>query len=124
MKPADIDFLRGLEELERTTKKEKGPGAARIPPIQVVLTKADLVSDTDLVRRMMLTKDELRDALRREHGQLRIMPISAKPGVGFNNVGWTKEGFAARGGVLELQREIAAVHAAEPYADEEPAKKE
>jgi len=76
-----------------------------------VLTKADMVEQADLARRMVLTKEQMRDAMKREHGNLPIMLVSAKPGKGFNNVGWTKEGkFGARGGILELQKEIASYH--------------
>ena len=52
-----------------------------------------------------MAKKELSGCLRREPSSLPVMLVSAKPGVGFNNV----RGDRALGGVLELQREIAAL---------------
>jgi GTP-binding protein len=107
-KKSDFEFLKGLED---KVKEGKANGESlRIPPIQVVLTKSDLVEQADLARRIVITKEQLRDALEREYGDLRIMCVSAKSGVGYNNVGWTKTGaFVARGGVLELQKELASI---------------
>ena len=73
--------------------------------IQIVLTKCDLVSQNDLARRVVQMKSELSGVLKREPSALPIMLVSARAGVGFNNVRNNK----ARGGILELQRELAAL---------------
>ncbi len=105
LKPADLDFLSALEKTVLENKKE-----LRMPPIQLVLTKADLVKQEDLARRVLLSKQHLRDVLKREYGDLRVMLVSARPGRGFNNVGWTRAGgFGARGGIYELQRELSSM---------------
>ena len=77
----------------------------KLPPIQIVLTKCDLVKQQDLARRVVQVKQELSDAFRREPSSLPVMLVSAKAGVGFNNVRQER----ARGGVLELQKEVAAL---------------
>lgn len=99
-KKADADFLESLQSilyLEGTHRN--------LPPIQLVLTKCDLVSQVILARRVEQVKKQLSDCLRREPSTLPVMLVSAKPGVGFNNVC----GDMAWGGVLELQREIASL---------------
>jgi len=108
MKKADQDFLENLQsklysELQQDNKKTSKN--RDLPPIQLVLTKCDLVSQTDLARRVVQAKEQLSDFLRRESSALPVMLVSAKPGVGFNNI----RGDRALGGVLELQREIAAL---------------
>lgn len=100
IKKADVDFLESLQSalyLEGTRKN--------LPPIQLVLTKCDLVSQVDLAKRAVQAKKQLSDCFRREPSTLPVMLVSAKPGVGFNNV----RGDRALGGVLELQREIASL---------------
>jgi GTP-binding protein len=101
MKKADIDFLKSLEYALHLKSIKR----ASLPPIQLVLTKCDLVSQADLARRVLLVREQLSDCLRREPSGLPVMLVSAKPGVGFNNI----RGDRACGGVLELQREIAAL---------------
>ena len=66
-----------------------------LPPIQIVLTKCDLVSQKDLVRRVGLVRKELSDCLRREPSSLPIMMVSARA--------------QGQEGLLELQRELAAL---------------
>jgi GTP-binding protein len=100
MKKADVDFLHNLEAVLYKMDNKKA-----LPPIQLVLTKCDLVHQVDLARRTVQVREQLAESLRREPSLLPIMLISAKPGVGFNNV----KGERALGGVLELQREIAAI---------------
>ena len=100
MKKADKDFLHNLEALLQKVDIRK-----TLPPIQLVLTKCDLVSQVDLARRVVQVREQLSDCFRREPSLLPIMMVSAKPGVGFNNV----NGERALGGVLELQREVAAI---------------
>jgi hypothetical protein len=108
MKKADRDFLENLEATLYSESHQQGSKQSKtstLPPIQLVLTKCDLVSQVDLARRAMQVKEQLADCLRREPSALPVMLVSAKPGVGFNNV----RGDQALGGVLELQREIAAL---------------
>ena len=84
-----------------------------LPPIQVVLTKCDLCIQDDLARRVVQVREQLSDILRREPSSLPFMLVSAKAGLGYNNI---RAGIA-KGGVMELQRELAALV---PY----PAKKD
>ena len=100
MKKADMDFLDSLQSmlhLEGTSQN--------LPPTQLVLTKCDLVSQVDLAKRVVQVRKQLSDCLRRETSALPVMLVSAKPGVGYDNV----RGDRALGGVLELQREIASL---------------
>lgn len=76
-----------------------------LPPIQIVLTKCDLVKQADLARRAYLVRKQLSDFLIREPSSLPVMLVSALPGLGFNNIRNGKP----LGGVLELQRELAAL---------------
>jgi GTP-binding protein len=100
IKKADVDFLESLQSVLYLEGPRKN-----LPPIQLVLTKCDLVSQVDLAKRVVQAKEELSDCFRREPSALPVMLVSAKPGVGFNNV----RGDRALGGVLELQREIASL---------------
>ena len=110
-KKADYDFIESLEnELANNRKKEdakRQPGkrSLQLPPIQIVLTKCDLVTQNDLARRVVQVRQNLSDALVREPSALPVMLVCAKAGLGFNNV----RGNVARGGILELQRELAAL---------------
>lgn len=127
-KKADFDFLDTLQQSlvsssrsgqsnecikgdssvdERSRDKDKVHGKRKIlPPIQVVLTKCDLVKQVDLARRVVQVRRQLSDSLIRESkGALPIMLVSAKAGLGYNNV----RGSRARGGILELQRELASI---------------
>lgn len=98
-KKTDFEFIDLLQDgLKSTNMRE-------LPPIQIVLTKCDLVSQNDLARRAVQAKSQLSSVLRREPSALPIMIVSARAGVGFNNV----RGNRARGGILELQRELAAL---------------
>jgi len=113
-KKADFEFLELLQESLKGERIDS-PGEASsiprqkikldLPPIQIVLTKCDLVTQSDLARRVVLVREQLSDSLRREPSALPVMLVSAKAGLGFNNV----RGNRARGGILELQRELAAL---------------
>lgn len=110
MKSADFEFLDMLQAaLDANTLMAKEHGLERVkntlPPIQIVLTKCDLVKQKDLARRVVVVRQQLSESLRREPSSLPVMLVSAKPGVGFNNVRHN----TAKGGVLELQRELAAL---------------
>ena len=100
MKKADIEFLQNLETVLFKVDSKK-----TLPPVQIVLTKCDLVSQVDLARRAVQVREQLSSTLRREPSLLPVMLVSARPGVGFNNV----NGERALGGILELQREVAAI---------------
>mmetsp|Transcript_14240 Transcript_14240/g.22246 ORF Transcript_14240/g.22246 Transcript_14240/m.22246 type:complete len:503 (+) Transcript_14240:63-1571(+) len=102
MKKSDFDFLETLEAVvyERGDKQRRD-----LPPLQLVLTKCDLVSQADLARRVVQVRQQLSDSLRRQPSSLPVMLVSAKPGIGFNNIRNNR----ATGGVLELQRELAAL---------------
>jgi GTP-binding protein EngB required for normal cell division len=90
-KDADYMFLKSLEP--------------NVPMIQVVLTKCDLVPREDLARRVVQVQQQLSEALRREPGILPVMLVSAKVGVGYNNI----RGDRTLGGILELQRDLASL---------------
>ena len=66
-----------------------------LPPIQVVLTKCDLVDQADLARRVILARQQLSACLLREPSALPIMLVSAQ--------------IQGQAGVLELQKEIAGL---------------
>mmetsp|Transcript_23897 Transcript_23897/g.68644 ORF Transcript_23897/g.68644 Transcript_23897/m.68644 type:complete len:514 (-) Transcript_23897:948-2489(-) len=110
LKSADFEFLDMLQEaLDANAELAKAHGLNRVkntlPPIQIVLTKCDLVKQKYLARRVLMVRQQLSKSLRREPSSLPVMLVSAKPGVGFNNVRHN----TAKGGVLELQRELAAL---------------
>mmetsp|Transcript_6060 Transcript_6060/g.8645 ORF Transcript_6060/g.8645 Transcript_6060/m.8645 type:complete len:499 (+) Transcript_6060:145-1641(+) len=133
LKRADYDFLEmlqdglkaPLEENSGEKKKALSDGAGttlgdstvlnvserqkrkrlQLPPIQICLTKCDLVTQVDLARRVLQVRSDFSDALRRQPSALPVMLVSAKAGVGFNNLRSNR----ARGGILELQRELAAL---------------
>uniref|UniRef100_A0A7S2RWQ0 Uncharacterized protein n=1 Tax=Eucampia antarctica TaxID=49252 RepID=A0A7S2RWQ0_9STRA len=96
-KKTDFEFLESLQhDLKARTN---------LPPIQLVLTKCDLVTQNDLARRVVQVKQQLSNILIRQPSSLPVMLVSAKAGLGFNNI----RGNRARGGILELQRELAGL---------------
>ena len=107
-KTSDYNFLASLQVI--LTEKNAGDAANNkkkqyhLPPIQVVLTKCDLVKQNDLARRVVEVKENLSTSLEREPSNLPVMLTCAKE-VGYNNMRQDK----ARGGILELQRELAAL---------------
>lgn len=109
LKKADLDFLESLQKKLYSpgeTRGSTGRNLLKMPPLQLVLTKCDLVSQSDLARTVVLARQQLSDSLRREPSSLPVMLVSAKAGKGFNNL---QRNGTARGGVFELQREIASL---------------
>jgi len=115
-KQTDFEFLEMLQDAlveiakddsmsKSTSSKNKQKAKLELPPVQLVLTKCDLVSQSDLARRLVQVREQLSDTLRREPSALPVMLVSARAGLGFNNI----RGNRARGGILELQRELAAL---------------
>ena len=122
-KKADFDFLETLQQsLGSRTRLDDEPSSFvnresrngknqvkrnTLPPIQIILTKCDLVKQVDLARRVVQVRRQLSDSLVREsEGKtLPVMLVCAKAGLGFNNI----RGSTARGGILELQRELASI---------------
>ena len=127
-KNADFDFLDTLQNLRKmdsfgdynkndnsngdrgedggaSSQRRQGRNKITLPPIQIVLTKSDLVTQNDLARRVVQVREQLSDALIRETSSLPVMLCSAKAGLGYNNV----RGEVAKGGILEIQRELAAL---------------
>lgn len=115
-KRTDFEFLEmlqdGLVEIAEANKEQSSSNTPRkqkkrleLPPIQIVLTKCDLVTQVDLARRVGQVREQLSDSLRRESSTLPVMLVSARAGLGFNNI----RGNQARGGILELQKELAAL---------------
>lgn len=120
MKRADFDFLESLQSTLLSKEAEPsrkvslddwtGQGSLpnynctnfaivvqklELPPIQLVLTKCDLMDQADLARRVTQVQQQLSDSLRRQPSILPIMLVSAQ-----------MEGQA---GVLELQKELSAL---------------
>ena len=95
LKKADSDFLESLQAAQRRNNIKS------LPPLQVVLTKCDLVSQPDLARRMVQTRQQLSVQLQREPSRLPEMLVSSL----------TKKNASSQvgAGILELQRELAAL---------------
>eukprot|EP00551_Chaetoceros_affinis_P005512 CAMPEP_0203669490 /NCGR_PEP_ID=MMETSP0090-20130426/5854_1 /ASSEMBLY_ACC=CAM_ASM_001088 /TAXON_ID=426623 /ORGANISM="Chaetoceros affinis, Strain CCMP159" /LENGTH=572 /DNA_ID=CAMNT_0050534193 /DNA_START=1 /DNA_END=1719 /DNA_ORIENTATION=- len=122
-KKADFDFLETLQNLRMESTdtdshdgvlggdeggrnaRQKRKKRITLPPIQIILTKGDLVTQNDLARRVVQVRQQLSDSLIREPSSLPVMVCSAKAGLGYNNI----RGEVARGGILEIQRELAAL---------------
>ena len=124
-KSADETFLRQwqqllLQEEQRQNRRRK---FVHLPPLQAILTKCDLVSQPDLARQMGLVRQRLSDCLLREPSQLPVLCVSAQTGLlastsSTSITTTTKTSTAAqrsgpalrlRGGLLELQRELATL---------------
>eukprot|EP00934_Nitzschia_sp_Nitz4_P001822 Nitzschia sp. Nitz4//scaffold21_size171442//138588//140918//NITZ4_002186-RA/size171442-processed-gene-0.27-mRNA-1//1//CDS//3329542486//1822//frame0 len=67
MKQADAEFLINLQQSLREIDPKRN-----LPPIQVVLTKCDLVPQADLARRVELVRKEVSDCLIRQPSALPI----------------------------------------------------
>jgi len=105
MKKADVDFLEMLQEQQQQQQQQQRSRRTTttnrrrllLPPIQLVLTKCDLVTQKDLARRAVQARQQLSECLRREPSQLPVMLVSARgAGVGL-------------GGILELQKDLASL---------------
>lgn len=89
MKKADVDFLTSMEN----SLLKKGH-KLQLPPLQLVLTKCDLVTQEELARRVVQVERQLSDCLRRQTSNLPVLVVSVKP---------------QQRGVIELQKELAAL---------------
>lgn len=126
LKKVDVEFVemlqseverrvRAVREEQKQQQQRRGGTSSQVrvrlpqmPPVQLVLTKCDLVSQTSLAKRVAQVRQRLSEALRREPGpSLPILLVSARAGVGYNNVDSRTN--RSRGGVLELQRELASL---------------
>lgn len=99
MKTADVDFLTGLESTRydnatRAGEKLQRKAKRELPPLQLVLTKCDLVSQSDLARRVVQVERQLSNCLRRQPSNLPVLLVSVK---------------TEQRGVLELQKDLAAL---------------
>ena len=80
-----------------------------------MLTKCDLVPQSDLARRVTLVRRQLAEILRREAGNLPVMLVAARstllppPRRKGGSSGAGPPPRRRRDGVLELQRELAAL---------------
>ncbi|CAJ1942228.1 unnamed protein product [Cylindrotheca closterium] len=100
MKIADVEFMESLQEaLKKQAASSKNHPSAKkkreLPPIQIVLTKCDLVSQADLARRVTQVRQQLSDSLIRQPSALPVMLVSAQ--------------MEGQRGVLELQKELASL---------------
>ncbi len=105
MKTADTQFLEALQrqllEKQKSVMKTSSEGRQQprvpteLPPLQIVLTKCDLVSQVDLARRVVEVRQQLSDCLVRQPKLLPEMLVSAQ--------------IEGQGGVLELQKELASL---------------
>jgi GTP-binding protein len=108
MKKSDIDFLMMLQdELAKSKEQDDKKKKTSLPPMQLVLTKCDLVSQPDLARRVTQIRQQFSQCIDREPSKLPVMLVSARARVGRKNV--DENAASARGGVLELQRELAGL---------------
>mmetsp|Transcript_20769 Transcript_20769/g.49109 ORF Transcript_20769/g.49109 Transcript_20769/m.49109 type:complete len:507 (-) Transcript_20769:107-1627(-) len=101
MKKADSHFLkllqRSLTEKQQSFAKEKDREndiSSELPPLQIVLTKCDLVSQVNLARRVVQVRQQLSDCLIRQPKILSEILVSAQVG---------------QGGILQLQKELASL---------------
>jgi GTP-binding protein len=78
MKKADIDFLESLQRLLYQKTNGKSRMKRELPPIQLVLTKCDLVHQADLARRVVMVRQQLSDCLIRQPSALPIMLVSRR----------------------------------------------
>eukprot|EP00537_Pseudo-nitzschia_pungens_P009744 CAMPEP_0172381952 /NCGR_PEP_ID=MMETSP1060-20121228/71211_1 /TAXON_ID=37318 /ORGANISM="Pseudo-nitzschia pungens, Strain cf. cingulata" /LENGTH=426 /DNA_ID=CAMNT_0013109743 /DNA_START=604 /DNA_END=1884 /DNA_ORIENTATION=- len=103
MKQADILFLESLQTALRKRQREVFGNSdepqqripTELPPLQIVLTKCDLVSQVDLARRVVQVRRQLSDCLVRQPKMLPEMLVSAQ--------------IEGQGGVLEMQKELASL---------------
>jgi GTP-binding protein len=123
MKKADIDFLDMLQDEVSLRKRQQQQGdgkssqAVTLPPLQIVLTKCDLVTQADLARRVSLVRQQLSDCLRREPSAagLPVMLVSTRA---INATASILQGDRpVTGGVLELQKELASLAVPRRNAD-------
>ncbi|OEU21074.1 P-loop containing nucleoside triphosphate hydrolase protein [Fragilariopsis cylindrus CCMP1102] len=89
MKQADVNIMVSLQN----ALSPKVP--TELPPLQIVLTKCDLVSQSDLARRVIQVRQQLSDCLIRQPKILPEMLVSAQ--------------MEGQLGVLELQKELASL---------------
>ena len=123
LKSADETFLRQWQHMLQGEEMAKPQPQQRnrrkfvnnLPPLQAVLTKCDLVSQPDLARQMGLVRQRLSDCLVREPSQLPVLCVSARTGLLASTsstatlTAATDNSPRPRGGLLELQRELAAL---------------
>ena len=98
MKQADSHFLASLQNALTQRQRNAGIGErvpTELPPLQIVLTKCDLVSQVDLARRVVEVREQLSDCLIRQPKMLPEMLVSAQ--------------IEGQGGLLELQKELASL---------------
>lgn len=105
MKQADSQFLEDLQMAlvhrqkifsKTSVEHHQQPRVpTELPPLQIVLTKCDLVSQVDLARRVIQVREQLSDCLLRQPKILPEMLVSAR--------------IEGQGGVLELQKELASL---------------
>jgi len=104
VKQADSHFLASLQRAllkrqrmatSRNSNEQQQRIPTELPPLQIVLTKCDLVSQVDLARRVVEVRQQLSDSLIRQPKMLPEMLVSAQ--------------IEGQGGVLELQKELASI---------------
>lgn len=97
MKQTDRAFLQDLQNYQsHDSRADDGDRRRRrqpLPPLQIVLTKCDLVDATDLARHVGLVQDELDDILRRQTSRLPVLLTSA----------------TRQHGILAVQKELASL---------------
>lgn len=106
-KTADVDFLLEIQQNMRLPRK--------IPPIQIVLTKCDLVPQVELAKRSVQVRDELKTILKRETSAgLPVMLTTTKSTqknimTKVNEAGNIVNMNPAFVGIQELQSELASL---------------
>jgi GTP-binding protein len=88
-----LDARHGFKQTDRLFLQDLQRRDYQLPPLQIVLTKCDLVEATDLARRVVQVQNDLNDCLRRQTGRLSVLLTSA----------------TRRNGILAVQKELAAL---------------
>lgn len=88
-----LDARHGMKQTDRAFLYDLQSRDYQLPPLQIVLTKCDLVDATDLARRVKQVQDDLDDVLRRQTSRLPVLLTSA----------------TRHNGILAVQKELASL---------------
>lgn len=103
MKNTDVEFLGMIQDDFKEMEKQQNKKDL-LPPIQIVLTKCDLMRQKDLARRVVIVKKQLSEVLAREPSKLPIMLVQGQVALAFK-----KPRHLGKNGMLELHRELASL---------------
>lgn len=86
-----LDARHGLKQSDRQFLQDLQQRQDQLPPLQIVLTKCDLVDALDLARRHAKVKQDVEEELRRQPSNLPVLFTSA----------------TRQNGILAVQKELA-----------------